>query len=262
MAEAVVKTRSVSGVQSVERAFALLERVAASDEVGISELARQTGLQLSTVHRLLATLVGCGYVIQNGPSGRYRLSHKLVALAGGAELRVARLRAAARPHLEAIRDATDETTNLVVLEHFSTAYVDQVESSRAVRMFTEIGRRVEAHATGSGKAMLAFLPPEELEVLFAAAPLKQLTPHTLTRAEDLRRAFERTRGCGFALDTEEYDLGVGCVGAPILDSEDHASAAISVSAPLARLQQLDIDAVGRLIAEHTAKLSRELGYKS
>ncbi len=98
-------------------------------------------------------------------------------------------------------------------------------------------------------------------MLFAAAPLKQLTPHTLTRAEDLRREFEWTRGCGFALDTEEYEPGVGCVGAPILDSEDHASAAISVSAPLARLQQLDIDAVGRLIAEHTTKLSHELGYK-
>jgi len=260
MPEAVVRTRAAGGVQSVERAFALLEHVAARDEIGLAELGRETGLRPSTVHRLLATLIRCDYVIQSPATGRYRLSHKVVALAGGPESRVARLRAPARPHLEAIRDATDETTNLVVLEHFSVAYVDQVESSRAVRMFTEIGRRVDAHATGSGKAMLAFRPPKELDVLFAAAPLQELTPHTLTRAEDLRRELERTRSRGFGVDNEEYEAGVGCVGAPILDHEQHASAAISVSAPLARLQQLDIDAVGALLARHTAQLSSELGY--
>jgi len=258
--DAVVNTRP-DGVRSVERAFALLEHVAASDEIGISELARVTGLQPSTVHRLLATLIGCGYVINSGASGRYRLSHKVVALAGGVKLRVARLRFAARRHLEAIRDVTDETTNLVVLEHFSVAYVDQAESSRAVRMFTEIGRSALAHATGCGKAMLAFRPPEELEVLFAAAPLKEVTPHTLTRAEDLRRELELTRSRGFGLDNEEYEVGVGCVGAPILDHARHAIAAISVSAPLARLQQLDVDAVGALLARHAAQLSSELGYR-
>lgn len=258
--DAVVNTGAPEGVRSVERAFALLERVAAKDETSISELARETGLQPSTVHRLLATLVGCGYVVHHAGSGRYRLSHKLVALAGGTELRQARLRAAAQPHLQAIRDATDETTNLVVLEHYSVAYIDQVESSRAVRMFTEIGRRAVAHATGGGKAMLAYRPAEELEELFAAAPLKALTPHTHTRAEDLRRELERTRRRGFAVENEEYEAGVGCVGAPIVDHQQHASAAISVSAPLARLQQLDIDAVGALLARHTARLSTELGY--
>ncbi len=255
-------TSASSGVQSVQRALALLERVAARDEVGVSELGRETGLQPSTVHRLLATLVACGYVIQHPVSGRYSLSHKLVALAGRPELRVARLRAAARPHLQSIRDATDETTNLAVLEHFSVAYVDQAESSRPVRMFTEIGRHVVAHATGVGKSMLAYRPAKELEVLFASQPLKQLTPHTTTSVTELRAELEQIRARGFAEDHEEYEPGVGCVGAPILDDEQHASAALSVSAPLARLQQLDIEAVGELLVRHTTQLSTELGYRS
>ncbi len=261
MPEPVARTGASKNVQSVERAFTLLERVAARDDIGISELSRETGLQPSTVHRLLATLIGCGYVVQSSAGRRYRISHKVVALAGGAETRVARLRTAARPHLEAIRDVTDETTNLVVLEEFSAVYVDQVESSRAVRMFTEIGRRVVAHATGGGKAMLAFRPDQELAALFAGAPLEELTVRTLAVAEQLRADLDRTRARGFAVEKEEYEPGVGCVGAPILDGERRADAAISVSAPLARLEHLDLQVVGALLAEHTEELARELGYR-
>lgn len=264
MAEAVVRSKAgkAAGVQSVERAFALLEHVAAREEIGLAELGRETGLQPSTVHRLLATLVRCGYVIQDGANGRYRLSHKVVALAGNPELRTARLRTTARPHLQAIRDATDETTNLVVLEGLSAAYIDQVESSRAVRMFTEIGRRAVAYATGGGKAMLAFRPDKELAALYDAEPLPARTDHTVTGADGLREEFERIRACGYAVEREEYETGVGCLGAPILDDAGHAAAALSLSAPLARLHALDLDAVGPMMARHAAEIARQLGYRA
>lgn len=249
-------------VQSVARALGLLEAIATRDEAGLAELARETELQPSTVHRLLATLVACGYVVQSTRSGRYRLSHKLVALAGSPELRNARLLSVARPHLEAIRDHCDETTNLVVLERFTAAYVDQAESSRAVRMFTEIGRRSPAHATGAGKALLAYQPDEAHASLFSATSLERLTPHTITDLDELREEFASVRERGYAIENEESEADVGCVGVPVLDDHQHAVAAISVSAPLARLRQIDHAELAAYMTEHTRALSEELGYGS
>jgi IclR family acetate operon transcriptional repressor len=249
-------------VQSVARALALLEAVGAREEVALSVLAREAGLRPSTAHRLLATLIDCGYVVQDARSGRYRLSHKVVELAGVPELRVARLRAVAQPHLEAIRDRSDETTNLVVLEGHTVAYVGQAESARAVRMFTELGRRVVAHATGGGKALLAFQPEQVRAALLAAAPYARLTQHTITTRAALRKELAAVRARGYAVEREEHAVDVGCVGVPVLDADGHAIAAISVSAPLARLEQLDVPGLARAMAGHTLQMARELGYEA
>jgi DNA-binding IclR family transcriptional regulator len=249
------------GVRAVARALALLEVVAAREEAGLAELGRQAGLQPSTVHRLLATLIDCGYVVQDPRTGRYRLSHKVIELAGGPELRVARLRAVSHPHVEAIRDHCDETANLVVLDGFAVAYVDQAESSKAVRMFTQIGLRAAAHATGAGKAMLAFQPEQVRADLLAAEPFRRHTPSTITGADALGEQLDRTRACGYAIDKEEYEAGVGCIGVPVLDDEGHATAALSVSAPVGRLQRLDLAELATVMRDHAQEISRELGYR-
>ena len=259
MSEAVGGARPQPVVQSVARALGLLEAVAAHDEVGLTDLGRETGLQPSTVHRLLATLIASGYVVQSKRAGRYRLSHKVVALAGGPELRVARLCALAHSHLEGIRDISDETTNLVVLERLTAVYVDQVESTRAVRMFTQVGLRALAHACGGGKALLAFQPDEARADLLASEPFKSLTSHTITNATAMRKELDRVRTRGYAIENEEYETGVGCVGVPILDDDGHALAAISVSAPLARLQELDMDELVAFMTDHTHEISQQLG---
>jgi IclR family acetate operon transcriptional repressor len=247
-------------VQAVARAFALLEALAARDEAGLVELARDVSLHPSTTHRLLASLIDCGYATQNPTNGRYRLGRKVLELASGSKARDARLRAAARPHLEAIRAAVDESANLVALDGLSAMYLDQVESRRAVRLFAEPGRRVPAHTSGAGKALLAFQDDALLDKLFATEPFERVAPHSITSAVRLREELDRVRRRGYALDNEEHEEGVSCLGAPVFDETGTACAAVSVSAPSARLHRCGLVELGEMIAGHAREISRELGY--
>ena len=143
------------GVQSLERAFDLLERMAdAGGEVGLSELAASSGLPLPTIHRLMRTLVSCGYVRQQ-PNRRYALGPRLIRLGESA----ARLLGTwARPYLARLVEETGETANMALLDGDEIVYVAQVPSKHSMRMFTEVGRRVLPHSTGVGKALLAHTP--------------------------------------------------------------------------------------------------------
>jgi DNA-binding IclR family transcriptional regulator len=249
-------------VQSLERAFDLLEALAEGGELGVTELAERTGLVPSTAHRLLATLTKRDYVTQNAISGRYMLGYKVVEVASGLEHRLSRLRAAARPHLERVQQATGETANLVILDGDHVVYVDQVEGTRRVRMFTVVGTAALAHTTGSGKAILAYGPPEVVTTLYAGRePLERLTPRTLVTLDELRADFKRIRRRGYAIDHEEHEEGVGCVAAPLFDHTGGPCAAISVSGPSARIVDADMAELGALLVEHSGEISEALGYR-
>ena len=250
-------------VQSLERAFDLLEALAAGGEVGVTELAHRTGLVPSTAHRLLHTLAKRGYVSQSSESGRYVLGYKVVEVASGLERRLERLRAVARPHLEGIQHVTGETVNLVVLEADRVVYVDQVEGSRNVRMFTAVGTSVPAHTTGSGKAMMASGPPEAVAALYGGRdPLERLTGRTLVTLEALQDDLARVRRRGYAIDNEEHEDGVGCVATAVFDHTGRPCAAISVSGPSARILHAKAPVLGELLIEHAGEISAALGHRA
>jgi IclR family acetate operon transcriptional repressor len=245
-------------VQSLERAFDLLEALAAG-ELRVTELASRTGLVPSTAHRLLATMTLRGYVAQSAESGRYMLGYKVVELAGGLEERLARLRAVARPHMETIQRATGESVNLVVLDGDRVIYIDQVEGSRTVRMFTKRGTSALAHTTGAGKAMMAFARDDLAASLYAdREPLERLTPQTLVTVDALREDFERIRRRGYAIDNEEHEEGVGCVAAPVIDPAGRPTGALSVSGPAARIFQPGVPDLGALLLSHAERISAQL----
>jgi DNA-binding IclR family transcriptional regulator len=257
---AVVPQPRRDRVQSIDRALDVLEALAAGGELGVSEVAARTGLVVSTAHRLLASLADRGYVRQAAAHGRYALGFKVLELAGGVQARTAALTAVARPHLEAIREATGETTNLVVLERDRVVYADQVPGRHNVRMFTELGSTALAHTTASGKSMLAFQPPEAIDRLYPSErePLERLTPRTHTTVEALRDDFVRIRRRGYALDNEEHEEGVSCVAAPVFGAGGTAFAAISISAPTTRIVHADTGELGQLLFRHAAELSAAL----
>lgn len=249
------------GIESISRAIDILEVLTEQRDFGLVELALRTGLSPSTTHRVLATLAVRGYVRRNPESGRYQLSHRVLYLAGGMERWDARLRVVARPYMERIHKVCHETTNLVVLEGPNIVYVDQMAGSRSVRMFAEPGRRVPAHATAAGKALLAFSDRETVDRVLDGVSLERFTVHTITTRTRLLRELSRVRATGFALDREEYEGAVTCVAAPLFDHGGEVAGALSVSGPTGRLGGVgDYDALGELIGRAAIEASRELGY--
>jgi DNA-binding IclR family transcriptional regulator len=128
-------------------------------------------------------------------------------------------------------------------------------------MFSQIGNRVPAHASGAGKAQLAYQPDSVVDALCAREPFAALTPQTITSAAELREELARIRARGFALDEEEYDEGVTCVAAPVFDHAAEVRAAISMSGPSPRMSRLDLTRVGERIVEMAGEVSLELGHK-
>lgn len=223
-------TESAGGVQSVGRAFALLELLAdAGGAASLSELAAGSGLAPPTIHRLLRTLADAGYVRQLADR-RYGLGPGLIRLGEAAGRR---LGAAARPQLARLVDDLGETANLAVLDADMVVYVGQAPSPHSMRMFTEVGRRAYAHATGVGKAILAQLDDAVVRGVLARAGMPVSTARTIVDADALLAELGTIRGRGFAIDEQEQEIGVRCFAVAVPGAP--TPTAISVSGPVSRV---------------------------
>jgi IclR family transcriptional regulator, acetate operon repressor len=244
---------STGGVQSLERAFDLLERMAdAGGEVGLSELSGSSGLPLPTIHRLMRTLVSCGYVRQH-PNRRYALGPRLIRL-GESSSRL--LGTWARPHLARLVEETGETANMALLDGDEVVYVAQVPSRHSMRMFTEVGRRVLPHSTGVGKALLANTPPDEVRAVLARTGMPAATERTITTPEGFLEALAHVREVGYAMDDNEQELGVRCIAVSVPNSP--TAAAISISGPAGRVTEASTDKFVPLMHEVAEQLSKAL----
>jgi IclR family transcriptional regulator, acetate operon repressor len=228
-------------VQSVERALELLEALADPGEPrGVSELRRATGLPVATVHRLLATLAGRGYVRQETATHKYTLGSHLIRLGEAATRQFSRF---SHPYLAELMEVSGETANLAVFEDGQVAYVAQVPSRHhRVRMFTEVGRRVLPHTSGVGKVVLAFRSRAEVEALLARTGLPRRTPRTITELDRFLAELDTVARQGYAIDSGEEEVGVRCLAVPVFGIGDSV-AAMSVSAPEGRLEPKDVERI-------------------
>ncbi len=246
--------RSSGSVQSVERAFQLLEALADSGGVAtLSELSGTSGLPMPTIHRLVRTLAQQGYVRQD-TARRYTLGPRLIRLG---ETAGRLLGSWARPYLAELMEATGETANLAVLEGGEVVYVGQVQSRRSMRMFTEVGRRVQPHCTGVGKALLAQLPEDEARAVLGTQPLPAHTSYTVTDPKQLLTQLALAREAGYVVDDQEQEIGVRCIAVAVPGAP--TPTALSVSGPEARIRALEDRAGSSSLVPVMRQIAERLG---
>lgn len=249
-------------VQAVDRALCILEALADNAEpITLSDLSAKVGLNISTVHRLLATMAEHDFVQQEPETNCYKLGLKVFKI-GNAALYDLDLRALARPFLRELVRLCNETVNLVVLDGQEVVYIDQVESSNIVKMIARIGGRGPAHATAAGKMLMAGLPARELERLLQDLPLPRLTDKTIASIPELLQELDIIRQAGYSLDLGGTEEHVNCVAAPVFNHEGRVIAAISVSGPSMRVTPEMVENVlVPLVTKAAEAVSHEIGFR-
>jgi len=248
-----------SSVQSIERATAILKAFSTEkEELGVTELSRQLSLHKSTVSRLLASLQREGLVEENLVTRKYRLGMALVTL-GGLVLQRLDVAQTARPLMRALADTTQETVIMAIIDGYEAVNVAQVPSRQIVKHIEWIGRRTPLHATAVGKVLLAYLPAAKEED-FIARGLPRYTPNTITAPDLLCQELERVSEQGFATCTEEFEVGLNTIAAPIYDHSGSVVAAVSVSGPAFRLSPEQFPSLTEHVLHTARTLSGQLGH--
>jgi IclR family KDG regulon transcriptional repressor len=221
-------------VRAVERAMQILS--AFDDEHidrGVSEIAQITGLHKATTHRIMITLLSGGFLERTTDGDRFRLGLRVVELGLGA-LRGLDFRRAAFPYMEQLVERFQETCDLGIFDRGRVLYVEVVHSEHSLTIAAQVGRRLPAYCTASGRVFLAFLPPEIVEPILNA-PMTAYTAKTITSLDRLREELETTRQRGYAFDDEEFELGIRAVSAPVRDIDGNVIAALSIPGLTSRM---------------------------
>jgi DNA-binding IclR family transcriptional regulator len=228
-------------IQAVDRAAALLKTVAASRRpLSVVELAGATGLNRSTAWRLLATLDRHGLVERDPVSQRYSIGYAILQMAAAGDYDALVRRA--RPVLERLAVETGETVNLAVAKRFHLVYVDQVEAPQIMSP-NWLGRNAPLHATSSGKAFLAWLPPEEREAL-TPARLQRYTPTTITTRRELEHELDAVRQEGYSVCVGELEETLYGASAAVLNERERPVAIVSVWGPQHRVFRERLPEIG------------------
>lgn len=244
-------------VAAVHKALDILDALAGSDGLTLNEIVQVTGIAKTSAFRIVTTLEGRGYVDRRERASTYAIGARALRLAQGPVGRPD-LRAIARPHMESIRNEFGDTVNLAVLRGGFVVYVDVVEGSNAFRFVETPGSLGPVHATALGKAMLAQLPPADLEAVLGQIEYRAFTAKTITDPARLREELKRCASRGFATDDEETEPGARCIAAPILDGAGRPVAGISLSGSRDRLRNEVLEAATKAIRTAAAAIAAQM----
>lgn len=244
-------------IQVADRLFQTVELLAENGSMGLMDISNNLGLNKSTVHRVLNSLIYMGYVRQNPESGRYELTFKIVDISSKIMSKVDIVRVV-RPHLRRLMELTKETVHFVERDGTEAVYIDKVESfSNTVQMVSRIGSRIPLYRSGVGKAMAAELSEQAVQEIWENSEIVRMTPYTITNYEEFKRCLEDIRKRGYALDNEENETGVRCIAASLKDYQGSVKYAFSISAPVNRMDNDRILELSKYILEAKIQMEQE-----
>ena len=251
--------RQRGGVQSLGRAFSILEEVARHREgIGLAELSKLVGLHNSTTFHLAKTLVTLGYMRQERDSKRYRVGRPLFALAASAldEIEMVHL---ATPVLEELSRETGESGHFAVRMGDSVVVIARTSGTGAFQLTDRVGVVRPAHCTALGKIILASLRPDQLKRFVERVELKPSTPKSITEPSVLLREIAEVRRSAVAIDDGEFNAEVRCIAVPVYHFTGDVIGALGISGPIWRMSDQVLKARARLVQAAATRLSAEFG---
>lgn len=250
--------QDTSAIQSLERAISVLRVVADADGLSLTEIARACDLAPSTSYRMLSTLQRQGLTEFEEASQLWFVGVETFRI-GSAFLRRRKLAERGRPIIQALMIATGETANIALADRDGVVFVTQAETHAPIRAFFRPGTRSAYHASGIGKAVLAFLDERQREEVFARVTFEQFTEHTIIAADVLADNLAQARHAGFAVDDEERSIGMRCIAAPIFNEIGEPIGGLSVSGPTVRVDHAFIARVSGSVIAAARQLTQAIG---
>ena len=244
-------------IQSVARAKALLDAMAAGEWVTLRDLATRTGLAKTTAFNLVTALVDVGLSERDAKAGAYRLSMQHLIYGKAVERRLD-ITEIARPHLIRLCATTRETVNLALPGPTDAMIIESLEGSQSLRVSAYAGTRAAYHSTACGRALLAHQPASFRQLVYSIGHLPAATNRTITDPDALEDVLERCRSIGWTTEFEENETGGACVAAPIFNRDGEAVAAVSIAGPSSRFEPEAIERLGRLLVASLADITQDL----
>lgn len=254
----ITKAEGPYQLQSLDRAVAVLEMLSESEiPLSLAEICQRMHIHKSTAHRSLMVLER-GALVERTNENRYRLGLKLYEL-GTRAVEHTGLRARIHPYFGRLSTQVGETVHLSILQKTSIVYLDKVEPNKSTWMSSKVGTSNPVYCTAMGKAMLAFLPPELAGPIVSRIRFVRYTQKTLCAPEPLLKSLERARRRGYAIDDEEIEAGVRCIGAPIFSADRRPVAAVSISGPASRITAQSVPGIAKQLLDCCREISLALG---
>lgn len=239
----------------------MLEAVAQrSSGMTNADLSRRLEIPKSSASYILRALEKHGY-LRRDDAGKYRLGMKVLSLSRNALVGLD-VREVALPVMRDLMNRSHLTVHLAILDGDEAVYIEKVDSPGFIKMDTWVGKRMEIHTTGVGKALAAHEPEERIERIVRERGLRRVTPKSITTPQRFLKELERVRELGYGIDDEENSLGVRCLGAPIFDGEGRVEAALGVSATVNQVPSETVPKYSEMVKEAARKISAHLGWRA
>ncbi|MCJ7569043.1 MAG: IclR family transcriptional regulator [Anaerolineales bacterium] len=229
------------------------------DWVSLRTMARELYINTASVFRILNALKELGYVRQHPQDSKYQLTLKIAGISSHV-LEKVQLRQIARPFLQHLTSITNETTHLAILDGNEFVYIDKVDNTQAMRMRSMVGQRGRLYCTAVGKSLLAYYPEDELSQILDNLDFLPITKNTITDPKKFKEHLIRVKQQGYAIDDEENEFGIRCIGSPIYDHAGCLAGALSISGWTITMTRERIPQLVQELLQTCQQISNELGF--